>query len=196
MAKKPPPKSEEPKEDPFEWLRDYPLLWEKHVNPKKRLFLTLFRSCGVISHALKDAGVGHTAHYKWMNDDVYPEEADQYCEAFKEAHNHSIGLLEQEARRRATQGTLEDVYFQGRVVGRKRTYSDVLLIFLLKGASPEKYRDRTEIYDGKDKETLSHEQIEVRIAQLTRKARAGSPAGGKAETASPDQRVDSGADGA
>ena len=37
------------------------------------------------------------------------------------------------------------VYHQGKRVGTRHKYSDVLLIFLLKGALPAKYRDRYEI---------------------------------------------------
>lgn len=61
-----------------------------------------------------------------------------------------IHVAEAEAWKRATDGTVEDVYGalgnnQGTgVVGQKRVKSDTMLIFMLKGAAPEKYRERFE----------------------------------------------------
>ena len=43
----------------------------------------------------------------------------------------------------------EPVYYQGEVVGQVQRYSDTLLMFLLKGRRPEKFKDRTEL-TGKD----------------------------------------------
>jgi hypothetical protein len=53
--------------------------------------------------------------------------------------------LEDEARRRAIEGIDEDQYYRGTVVGKVKRFSDVLLIFLLKGRRPDKFRDRQEI---------------------------------------------------
>lgn len=59
--------------------------------------------------------------------------------------------MEQEAFRRAVEGTEKPVFgsmgfrMGSGEIGRVREYSDTLLIFLLKGARPEKYRERTEI---------------------------------------------------
>lgn len=68
--------------------------------------------------------------------------------ACKEAHAQSSDYLEMEARRRAVDGWEEPVYGSGgpgkgtEQVGVVRKYSDTLLIFLTKGALPEKYRER------------------------------------------------------
>ena len=61
--------------------------------------------------------------------------------------------LEMEARRRASLGVEEPVYYQGQVVGYVRKYSDVLLMFLLKAQRPEKFRDNHKI-DGRIDGTL------------------------------------------
>lgn len=53
-------------------------------------------------------------------------------------------VLEQEAWRRAVTGTLKPVYQGGEQVGTVREYSNTLMIFLLKGANPEKYRERVQ----------------------------------------------------
>ena len=48
-------------------------------------------------------------------------------------------MIEAEARRRAVDGVDEPVYYQGKEVGTVRRYSDVLLIFLLKGLRPQRF---------------------------------------------------------
>jgi hypothetical protein len=54
-------------------------------------------------------------------------------------------ILEAEAHRRAVEGVEKPVgWYKGRPGGYVREYSDVLLIFLLKGLRPEKYKDRLE----------------------------------------------------
>jgi hypothetical protein len=52
----------------------------------------------------------------------------------------AIGGLEDEAVRRAYEGWLKPVFYQGRQCGAVRRYSDKLLMFLLKGWRPERYR--------------------------------------------------------
>ncbi len=52
--------------------------------------------------------------------------------------------LEAEARRRACEGWLEPVYYQGQRVGEVRKYSDRMLELLLKAQRPEKFKDRRE----------------------------------------------------
>ena len=52
--------------------------------------------------------------------------------------------LEAEARRRALEGWLEPVYYQGQRVGEVRKYSDRMLELLLKAQRPEKFKDRRE----------------------------------------------------
>lgn len=49
--------------------------------------------------------------------------------------------LEREAMRRAHEGVRKPVYQGGKRVGFIQEYCDTLLIFLLKGLRPEKYRE-------------------------------------------------------
>ena len=51
-------------------------------------------------------------------------------------------VLEREAWRRASEGVKQPVFYQGEVCGHVQKYSDVLLIFLLKGARPDRYREQ------------------------------------------------------
>ncbi len=105
-------------------------------------FLAEYKLCAAISNAAKIALISRDLHYKWLKNDP------DYAAAFEEAKTAATDALVAEARRRATQGVEESVYYQGEVVGTIRKYSDTLLIFLLKGALPEVYRERYEISGG------------------------------------------------
>jgi hypothetical protein len=59
-----------------------------------------------------------------------------------EAQTEAAQLLEDEAIRRAHEGILTPVFYKGNPTGVMREYSDALLMFLLRGFTPEKYRDR------------------------------------------------------
>ena len=55
-------------------------------------------------------------------------------------------ILEAEAHRRAVEGVEEPVgWYRGKPGGTVRRYSDNLLMFLLKGVLPERYKDRMEV---------------------------------------------------
>lgn len=102
---------------------------------RKKAMLAAFAECGNVTQACKIADIGRTAHYEWLKDD--PE----YAKAFDDALEQATDRLEQEARRRAVEGTIKPVFYKGDECGYVREYSDTLLIFLLKGANPNKYRD-------------------------------------------------------
>lgn len=102
---------------------------------KKDAFLAAYAECGNVTVAAEQAGICRTQHYAWMKDDP------AYAEQFATAEDMAVDRLEQEARRRAVGGVDEPVFYQGTVVGYIKKYSDTLLIFLLKGLRPEKYRD-------------------------------------------------------
>ena len=83
------------------------------------------------------------AAYLWRGED--PEFEDQWDEAIEAAAD----VLEAEARRRAVDGIEVRHYDRdGKLVSTEHKYSDTLLIFLLKGVRPNKYRDNA---------TLGHE---------------------------------------
>lgn len=87
--------------------------------PKKRAFLVAYSRCGSIRRAAKLACVDRESHRHWMAKD------EAYQAAFALAKEESIEYLEDAARRRALKT------------------SDVLLMFLLKAARPEVYRERS-----------------------------------------------------
>jgi hypothetical protein len=103
---------------------------------KKQAFLAAYSQCGNITRAAEMAEIDRGTHYVWLKDD--PE----YPALFEAATQEAGDRLEQEARRRAVEGVAEPVFYQGEICGTVQRYSDTLLIFLLKGAKPEKYADR------------------------------------------------------
>lgn len=125
---------------------------------KQTIFLAAYAVCSTISGAAKAAGVDRRLHHAWMQEDpTYPER-------FEVAHEESTQALEAEARRRALHGVRRFKFHKGELVrvpllddeGREVTgddgkpimvpyfeeeRSDLLLIFLLKAARPDVYRD-------------------------------------------------------
>ncbi len=105
----------------------------------KRRFLGLFADLGRIDAAAQAAGIHRDTHYAWLKSDPW------YAAEFEKAKEKSYDRLEDEALRRAVEGTDEPVYHGGKRVGFVRKYSDVLLIFLLKGRRPEVFRERYDL---------------------------------------------------
>lgn len=117
---------------------------------KRAAFLAALQSGYSATGACDQAGIGKTAAYAWRNDE--PEFAAEWDEAV----DGGTDVLEDEARRRAVEGTDKPIYQGGSKVGVVREYSDTLLIFLLKGRRPEKFKDRVQQqHTGKDGEPLT-----------------------------------------
>ena len=104
----------------------------------KNAFLAELALSGNVTGASKAAGVGRATVYEWKEKD------DAFLVAFKQAELAAVDVLEREARRRALGYELEQIGKNGEIQ-RVRRYSDLLLIFLLKGAAPEKYRDNVNV---------------------------------------------------
>lgn len=114
-------------------------------------FLTAFRVSGSVREAAKSAGICAYTHYSWLAND--PEYRLRYAEATQDAAAH----LEEEAWRRAVEGERKLILYRGKPVfvtdettgERVPLYeinrSDHLLMFLLKGLVPQRYRERQSI---------------------------------------------------
>jgi hypothetical protein len=85
--------------------------------PWKKAFLTALENTGTIRTAAKAANVHYTTVYREKKDDP------DFAAAWENSIEVAADTLEDEARKRAFAG------------------SDVLLIFLLKGMRPEKFRE-------------------------------------------------------
>lgn len=109
----------------------------KSQQRKKKAFLTAFGQTGTVTAAAQLAGIDRKMHYTWLLQD----EDGSYHKAFAEAEDIATERMEQEAIRRAVQGVPEPVFYQGQQVGYVQRYSDTLLMFMLKGQRPDKFRD-------------------------------------------------------
>lgn len=166
--------------------------------PNARAFLTAYATMGVVSRAAKAAGVTARSHYNWLNEEG--ERGDRYREAFAEAKRQACDVLEAEARRRACDGVERMKFFKGdpiMVAGRNENgtamldefgepimvpyteheYSDTLMMFMLKGVLPEKYRERRSV----ETSGPGGKPIEFRAADLTDDELAAVVKGGNGE---------------
>ena len=145
----------------------YPFL-DSIAHPKKRAFLLAYcDTCNIVQAALL-CGVNRSSHYFWKNDD------DEYAEAFRRAEPVAAELLEARMTDRALNGQKHYKFFKGEPIRmpcaedhpdavevldseQKGTgvffrhyyevdYPETTAIFLLKGAMPEKYRERYEVH--------------------------------------------------
>lgn len=114
---------------------------------KKEKFLKILEESANVSRAAKAIGVSRRTIYDHKKSDV------EFSAAWEDAIESGVDALEEEARRRAYEGTQKPVYYLGKKRGFIREYSDTLMIFLLKANRPEKFKDRFE-HTGKDGKDL------------------------------------------
>lgn len=137
---------------------------------KKTAFLELFARCGNVTRASDEIGLDRGRHYAWLRKD------EEYRAKFAEAEQRAARNLEDEAYERAITGARRPVLHDGKqvmlpekrivtVIGEdgvsretetevlvplfEYQKSDTLLIFLLKGLKPDRYRDQVAVM-GKD----------------------------------------------
>jgi hypothetical protein len=109
-------------------------------SPQKRAYLCALVSRWHFEAAAAAAGVEGRTGYNWRADksDVV------FQAAFERAGELFVERAEAELWRRGIEGVEKPVYQGGELVGTVREYSDTAAIFMLKGAKPEKYRERFE----------------------------------------------------
>jgi hypothetical protein len=136
------------------------LIGHSPTRAKQVAFLTAVAELGTITRAALAAGVHRSMHYDWLNDEAYTK-------AFTDAEEMFRDSVRTEVHRRAVEGWLEPVVYQGRIQyvqecdargrvkkpksGRPiermvvvRKFSDRLLELHAKAKCPE-YRDKHEI---------------------------------------------------
>lgn len=121
----------------------------KREKPKwENAFLAALRETGKVSSAATSTGVARHTVYK------HKRACEEFAQAWEEALLEAASLLEDEAVRRAREGTIKYKFDRnGKPILHPVTgepyyeldYSDTLLIFLLKGILPDKYRDRSNV---------------------------------------------------
>lgn len=107
-------------------------IWEK-------AFLTALSIYGNVRKACILAKIERSTAYRARHSD--PDFEGRWLEAIEEFAD----TLEDEARRRAVEGTTKTIYQGGKAVGKEVVYSDRLLELLLKAARSDKYRERVGI---------------------------------------------------
>jgi len=117
---------------------------------RKAAFLAAYRATASITRAAAAAKISRSVHYCWLERDA------DYEEQFYAADREAAQIIEDEAIRRAVEGWDKPVIYQGELsytwnpkTRRKSTkpltvrhFSDSILLALLKGSKPEKYKDR------------------------------------------------------
>jgi len=137
---------------------------EAKLTPNQLAFLTaLAEEAGNVSRAAERSGFNRNSHYHWLSekDEVGAPtpEAVLYREKVDMIEAQACDEVEREIRRRGVIGVLKPQFYQGKVCGTVREFSDVLLIFRAKALMPEKYRERHEV-TGAGGKPLHPEKVE------------------------------------
>jgi hypothetical protein len=114
-------------------------------------FLDVLRRGGRVPEASRVAGVTRQAAYAARKAD------EAFSDAWEDAQDEFIGILEREALRRAMVGVETPIFYKGKQIGIRRKPSDRLLMFLLEANRPDVYgkngrrlgSDYSEYYDRK-----------------------------------------------
>jgi hypothetical protein len=107
---------------------------DKH-GKKHRFLVALAATAGNFSRACDAAQVARSTAYGWL--DTYDRHYDAgFAAAYARAELRGAQVLEDECRRRAFEGTLKAITFQGRVTDYEIQYSDMLAAQLLKARHP------------------------------------------------------------
>jgi len=128
---------------------------------RDKLLAAVEEHAGHVTRACRAAKLSRTAVWEWASAD------EDFKAALDAAIDRGADLLEEEAIRRAREGTKKPVYQGGKLVGYVQEYSDTLLMFLLNGKRPERYKHRQEL-TGKDGKPLVGSVVPVLNITLTR----------------------------
>jgi len=109
------------------------------LQPNQLAFLSAYSILGNVTQSAKCVDIHPGTVSTWKREH---EKFDEYYKMADTAHSH---YLQSEAQRRAVEGIKEPVFYKGEIVGHKTKYSDNLLMFLMKGKDPERYRDNARI---------------------------------------------------
>lgn len=98
-----------------------------------------------ISRAAEDIGVPRCTLYNWRRS------RPEFKERWEQAWDCGAAALEEEAIRRACEGILEPVFYQGKKIDEVRKYSDRLLEKLLEARNPDRFgRKQLHEHTGRD----------------------------------------------
>jgi hypothetical protein len=101
---------------------------------RREAFLSALETSVSVGAAAASCGVSRAGAYRWR------ERSAQFARQWDDAVAGGADLPEDEARRRALEGTARPVFYKGVQVGDVRHYSDRLLMVLLQARRPQVYR--------------------------------------------------------
>jgi hypothetical protein len=118
----------------------------RQVNLKARAFLAAYRLSGSVTAAAEAAKIDRTRHYHWL------QASEKYTAAFALAREdyvklcaETVGDIESGALKRAREGVLEPVFYQGIKCGAIRRWPEGTVQFILRAHKPEVYGAKTEL---------------------------------------------------
>lgn len=112
----------------------------KRTRSKTEKFLTILaENGGHVANACKAINMRRATVYEWRDQD------SEFADRWDDIVESKLDDLEHEGHRRAYDGTVRPVFYQGVECGGVREYSDSLLMFILKTGRPETYRERFEV---------------------------------------------------
>jgi AcrR family transcriptional regulator len=128
---------------------------------KQRKFFKTLKKCGCIKDACRVAGISRTTVNRWRDkDELFHDMVEKACAL-------ASVELDMIAWKRATEGTREEIWRDGRLVFVRVKQSDAMLRLLMQGANPEKY-GRTGQLPRKNKHLLKkwrkHAEYEAKAA--------------------------------
>ncbi len=132
----------------------------------------------VVAHGWSITRAGEKVDVSYITICNWRKKDKDFDAAIEAAYHQGTDRIEDEAYRRAVQGTQKPVFYQGEECAVVTEYSDSLLTTLLKGRRPEVYRDRLGISgpNGGPVETVdvtARELLASRIAQLAARGTSG-----------------------
>jgi hypothetical protein len=126
-------------------------------------FLAELSRTANVTRSAEFAGFDRGEAYDRKNED--PEFAKQFDAAYRTGYEK----LEEECQRRAFSGFEKPVFYKGRKVATVTEYSDTLAMFLLKGNTNGKFRERVETTSGDPGSTrfskMTDEEIDAELKQ-------------------------------
>jgi hypothetical protein len=117
--------------------------WARFTDARKRKFVRVLRQTASITKSCEATFVTRNTAYD------HKEKDTAFSDAWDGSYEAAVDDLESEARRRGLEGYSEPVFgnlgpgLGSGKIGVIKRYSDGLLMFLLKGARPEKFRENS-----------------------------------------------------
>lgn len=114
----------------------------RHLGPEKAklqtAFLEVYRELGNITLSARMVGLSRRSIYDWNGDD--------WKTRFDDAREEAYDLLHGVARDRAVNGVIEsETWENGALKSRRRRFSDMLLVILLKATGRSEYTEKAHI---------------------------------------------------